>query len=52
VSTKTVVISPATLVFNKIDDLTLEFTLPLNEPVHHAGRSITTSQKQRRKSVF
>jgi conjugal transfer mating pair stabilization protein TraN len=32
VSTKTVVISPATLVFTKIDDNTLGFALPLDEP--------------------
>ena len=32
VSSKTVVIPPETLRFNKLDDHTLEFTLPLNEP--------------------
>lgn len=46
VSTKTVVISPATLVFTKIDDNTLGFALPLDEPgATMLEGSITTSQK-------
>ena len=46
VSSKTVVIPPETLRFNKLDDHTLEFTLPLNEPgATMLEGSITTSQK-------
>ena len=45
-STKTVVIPPETLELNKLDDNTLEFILPLNEPGSTMLEgTITTSQK-------
>ena len=46
VSTKTIVIPPESLRFTKLDDNTLEFSLPLNEPgATMLEGSITTSQK-------
>jgi conjugal transfer mating pair stabilization protein TraN len=53
VSTKTVVISPATLVFTKIDDNTLDLRCRWMNRGHHAGRfNHHIAKKQRRKPVF
>lgn len=53
VSSKTIVIPPETLKFKKIDNKTLQFSLPLNEPgATMLEGSVTTSQKKNNGNPF